>query len=194
MNNEQDQELENELDNKQENTTDDNKTVDNNGNEEKTFTQTEMEEIITKRVAREKRATEKAVEQAEKLAKMNEEEKREYEFETLQNELAELKKKDAYYGLSKETSKMLTEHGIQADDEVLNLVVGEDAEGTKENVGAFVNLINRKVEEGVKQALAGQSPRVNTSNNNNVTKESIMAIKNNAERVKAISENTELFE
>lgn len=67
----------------------------------KTYTQEELEKIVKERVAREKKATEEAVEEAKKLAKMNEEEKAKYELEKLQSELAEYKKKEAFYGLSR---------------------------------------------------------------------------------------------
>lgn len=163
------------------------------GEEEQKYTKAEMEEIISKRVAREKKATEKAVAQAEKLAKMNEEEKREFEFQELQRELEEFKKKDAYYGLSQEASKMLKEEGIQADEDILKFVVKDDADETKNSVSAFVDLINRKVEEGVKDALAGNSPKVNTGSNESLTKDDIMKIKDTKKRIKAISENEELF-
>src|SRR5699024_4499550 len=113
----------------------------------KTYTQDELEEIVKARVAREKKAAEKAVEEAAKLAKMNEEEKREFEYQKLQEELAELKRKDAYYGLSREASKMLAEHDIQANDGLLQFVVKDDAEGTQTAVNNFVELFNAKVEE-----------------------------------------------
>lgn len=138
---------------------------------EKTYTQEELEEIIKARVAREKKATEKAVEEAAKLAKMNEEEKREFEYQKLQEELAELKRKDAYYGLSREASKMLAEHDIQANDEVLQFVVKDDAEGTQVAVNAFVELVNAKVEQGVQKALSGRTPKANVNANQIVTQE-----------------------
>ena len=138
---------------------------------EKKYTQEELEEIIKARVAREKKATEKAVEEAAKLAKMNEEEKREFEYEKLQEELAELKRKDAYYGLSREASKMLAEHDIQADDDLLEFVVKHDAEGTQTAVNAFVELVNTKVEQGVQKALSGRTPKANLNATQVVTQE-----------------------
>ena len=138
---------------------------------EKKYTQEELEEIIKARVAREKKATEKAVEEASKLAKMNEEEKREFEYEKLQEELAELKRKDAYYGLSREASKMLAEHDIQADDDLLQFVVKDDAEGTQTAVNAFVELVNTKVEQGVHKALSGRTPKANLNTTQAVTQE-----------------------
>lgn len=139
--------------------------------EPKTFTQAEMEVIIKERVAREQKATDKKIEEAKKLATMNENDKKQYEFEQLQNELAELKRKDAYYGLSKEATKMLAEQSIHADDDLLAFVVKDDAEATKTAVNAFVGLINSKVEEGVKKALAGNSPRTHTQNTNTINKD-----------------------
>ena len=138
---------------------------------EKKYTQEELEEIIKARVAREKKATEKAVEEAAKLAKMNEEEKREFEYQKLQEELAELKRKDAYYGLSREASKMLAEHDIQANDDLLKFVVDDSAEETQSKVNAFVELFNAKVEQGVQKALSGRTPKANVNANQVVTQE-----------------------
>jgi hypothetical protein len=132
--------------------------------QEEMIPKSQMEKIIKDRVAREKKAAEKAVEEAKRLAKMNEDEKQQYEFEQLQQELADLKRKDAFNGLSKEASKMLAEQNIQADEDLLAFVVKEDAEATKTAVNSFVSLINKKVEDGVKKALSGTAPKVNTGN------------------------------
>ena len=59
----------------------------------KMYTQEEVEKMMKDRVAREKKAAEEALEEAKKLAKMNEDEKAKYELEKLQSELAEYKKK-----------------------------------------------------------------------------------------------------
>src|SRR5699024_4637914 len=158
---------------------------------EKTYTESELKKIIQDRVAREKKATEKAVAEAEKLAKMNAEEKREHERQKLEEELAEYKRKDQYYSLSREATNMLHEHGITADDDLLGMIVKGTAEDTQSAVNSFVTLLNDKVEEGVKQALSGNSPRVNASTK--LSKQQIMEIKNPVERQKAIRENINLF-
>lgn len=164
----------------------------NNEPQEEMISKSEMEKIIKERVAREKKATEKAVAEAEKLAKMNAEEKREHERQKLEEELAEYKRKDQYYSLSREATNMLHEHGITADDELLGMIVKDTAEDTQTAVNSFVTLLNTKVEDGVKQALSGNSPRVNAGNNT-VSKKQIMEIKNPVERQKAIRENINLF-
>lgn len=160
----------------------------------KTYTQEELEKIVKQRVSREKKAADEAIKEAEKLAKMNADEKKEYEFKKLQDELAELKKKDAFYGLSKEATKMLSEHDIFADDEVLSFVVKEDADTTKTAVDSFVKLINAKVQEGVKQALAGKTPKANATSGQTITKQEILEIKDSFERKQKIAENPHLFQ
>lgn len=162
---------------------------------EETFTKTQLEEIVKQRVAREKKAAEKAVEEAKILAKMNEDEKAKYELEQLQNELAELKRKDARNGLAKEASKMLSEHEISVDEDLLAFVVKDTAEDTQTAVNSFVTIINAKVEQGVKKALSGSAPKVHTNvvNGKVLSKEGILAIKDSTERIRAIQENPHLF-
>lgn len=164
----------------------------NNEPQEEMISKSEMEKIIKERVAREKKATEKAVAEAEKLAKMNSEERERHEREQLEQQLAEYKRKDQFYSLSREASNMLSEHNIAADDDLLSMIVKDSAEDTQTSVNAFVSLLNQKVEEGVRQALSGNSPRVNAGNNT-VSKKQIMEIKNPVERQKAIRENINLF-
>lgn len=159
---------------------------------EEMISKSEMEKIIKERVAREKKAAEKAVAEAEKLAKMNADQKKEYEYEKALEELEEYKKRDAFHELSKEAQKMLSEHGIQADDEVFNFVVKETAEDTQKAVQSFVSLFNSKVEEGVKAALAGKSPKINSNKEqakNPFAKETF----NLTEQGKLLKDNPELY-
>lgn len=157
------------------------------------YSDDDVDRIVKQKLAKAAKEKDDAVEQAKKLAKMNEEDKKQYEFEQLQNELADLKKKDAFYGLSKEASKMLSEHDIQADDDLLAFVVKDSAEDTQTAVNSFVNLIGKKVAEGVKQALAGKSPKVNSKSGQAITKQDIMAEKDATKRIRLIQENQNLF-
>ena len=159
----------------------------------KMYTQEEVEKMMKDRVAREKKAAEEALEEAKKLAKMNEDEKAKYELDKLQSELAEYKKKDAFNGLSKEASKMLSEHNIHADDELLAFVVKDDAEATKLAVDSFVALVNSKVTDGVKQALSGTPPKSNASSNSGVKNPFSKEHFNLTEQGKLLNENPELY-
>lgn len=162
--------------------------------EEPKFTQAEVDAMMKDRLARADKAKEKAIEEAQKLATMNEEQRKQHEFEQLQKELAEYKQKDTFYSLSKEASNMLAEHGVQANDELLQFVVKSDAEGTQQAVNTFVGLFNKAVEAQVKEKLSGSAPRVNTGNQSGMTKEKIMSEPDQMKRQKLISENLELFQ
>ena len=164
----------------------------NNEPQEEMISKSEMEKIIKERVAREKKATEKAVAEAEKLAKMNAEEKREHERQKLEEELAEYKRKDQFYSLSKEASKMLSEHNIHADDELLSFVVKDDAEATQAAVNTFVTMFNDKVEEGVKQALSGKSPKVHAKTEKVISAEEFKNM-TYPEKVKLKTDNPEMY-
>lgn len=159
----------------------------------KTFTEEEVEKMIKDRVAREQKAKEKAIEEAAKLAKMNADEKKDYEFKKLQEELAELRKKDARHGLAKEASNMLVEADITPDDETLDFVVREDAETTKVAVQSFVALVTKKVDAAVKEKLKGTPPKKSAGNTGTMTKAEIMAIADDFDRRKKIAENPHLF-
>lgn len=87
---------------------------------------------------------------------------------------------------------MLSENAISVDDDLLAFVVKETAEDTQAAVNSFVTLINAKVEEGVKKALKGTSPKV-TTNNKAMTKQEILAEKDTTKRLKLIEENPQLF-
>lgn len=167
-------------------------TPDEKETPELKYSDEDVDKIVQKKLAKAKKDKEAAVEEATKLAKMNEDQKAEYDREQLEKELAELRRKDAFYNLSKEASKMLSEHDITADDELLQVVVKDDAEGTKQAVESFVNLFNAKVKEGVKQALAGNSPKY-PNTGKTLTKQHIMDEKDATKRVKLIQQNPQLF-
>lgn len=157
------------------------------------YTDDDVDKIINEKFAKWQEKQAEKIAEAEKLAKMNADEKEKYRLEQLEKELEEYKRKDTFYSLSKEASKMLSEQNIHADDELLQLIVKDNAEETQKAVNSFVALINTKVEEGVKKALQGKPPKVNTQTGKPITKESIMSIKDSGERLKAIRENGHLF-
>ncbi|MBC2149500.1 DUF4355 domain-containing protein [Listeria booriae] len=124
----------------------------------KTFSQEQFEKELKRRLATEKKKLEKEVEEAKKLEKMNEQERLEHERDEMKKELEELKKKDAFYGMSREATKMLAEANIPVSDEVLNFVVKEDAENTQSAVKSFIDLVNDLAGKLVKERLSGKPP------------------------------------
>ena len=130
---------------------------------EKTFTQSQLDEIIQKEKAKAKRSAEKEyqakMDEAEKLRKMNEAQKAEYEQEKQRAYIAELEAKINRSGLEREASKMLSEGGIVVDDKILSIVVKDTAESTQEAVEGFVALVNELADKKVGEKLKGKTPK-----------------------------------
>lgn len=141
-------------------------TVDNPETVEdapKTFTQSEVDELIKKRLAKQEKSFDKRMQEkldeAEKLRAMNESQKAEYEQEKQRAYIAELEAKINRSGLEREASKMLSEGGVVADDKILGLVVKDTAEATQEAVESFVALVNDLADKKVGEKLKGKTPK-----------------------------------
>lgn len=150
-----------------------------NGN--KTFTQEELEAILRDRLAQQERVNKKKIEEAkseaEKLAKMNEEQKKAYEQEKLQQQNAELLKKiqdlekvQAREELSKSAASMLREnHKISATQDILDFVVGEDADVTNKNIEKFVAIIQADRKQVEIERATGYTPKNYSGSNEKTT-------------------------
>lgn len=141
-------------------TVDDPETVEN---APKTFTQSEVDELIKKRLAKQEKSFDKRMQEkldeAEKLRAMNETQKAEYEQEKQRAYIAELEAKINRSGLEREASKMLSEGGIIADDKILGFIVKDTAERTQEAVESFVALVNDLADRKVGEKLKGKTPK-----------------------------------
>ena len=130
---------------------------------EKTFTQSEVDDLIKKRLAKQEKSFDKRMQEkldeAEKLRQMNESQKAEYEQEKQKAYIAELEAKINRSGLEREASKMLSEGGIAVDDKILGLVVKDTAESTQEAVESFVALVNDLADKKVGEKLKGKTPK-----------------------------------
>lgn len=124
--------------------------------EEKTFTQEDINKIIAKTIAKERKRAEEEKTEAEKLAKMTAEEKAKHEFEKAKAEFE--KEKQAYLRekLEMQVSKELIENNLPA--EFSKYLTGEDAESSKENIDEFKELFNNALEKLVNERLKGQTP------------------------------------
>lgn len=143
---------------------------------EKTFTQTELDAIIQKEKAKAKRSAEKEyqakIDEAEKMRKMNADQKAAYEAKKQADYIAELETKINRSGLEKEASKMLSDVGISVDDDILGFVVKDTAEATKEAVESFSALVNDLADKKVSEMLKGKTPKkVEQTTSTGITKE-----------------------
>lgn len=164
----------------------------------KMYTDAEVDAIINKKFATWQAKQDKAiadavakVEEAQKLAQMTEKEREAHERKQLEEELTALKAEKAHASMMATARKMLSDDKISIPDEIINVLVTDDADSTAKAVKAFSAVFQTAVQNAVRDALKGGEPRRGSLST--MTKEEIMAIKSTAERLKAIRENPELF-
>lgn len=141
---------------------------------EKKYSDKDVDAIVNKKFAKWKSEQEAAVKsakaEAEKLAKMNAEQKQRYELEKLQKENAELKAAAEKVELGRTATSILREHKIDATQDILDFVVGADAEDTKGRIDKLVSIINAQVKAAEVSKATGSTPR-SYQNNGNVMSE-----------------------
>ena len=101
-----------------------------------------------------------------KLAKMNADQKHQYEMEKLQKENAELKRSALRMELGKTATGLLKEHNVDATQDILDFVVGENAEETKERIDRFVSIVQAQLKRAEVERATGRTPKTvhNTGN------------------------------
>lgn len=131
--------------------------------EDKKYTDKEVDDIVKRKLAKWEKAKEKEIADAkaesEKLAKMNADQKKDYEMEKLQEENAKLKAEATRNELGKTASTMLKEHEIEATPDMLEFVVGKDAETTKANIDKFVGIIQSQIKAAEVKRATGTTPK-----------------------------------
>lgn len=145
----------------------------NTGEEEKPkYTDKDVDELFNKKFAKLKKQFDEELEkrleaskteqaEAERLAKMNAEEKIAFERKKLEAENAELRRINQYNELSKEATKMLVEKKLVPTEGLLRLLVRDTAEETQKAVNVYVESVTEQVKDQVKEALTGTPPTAN---------------------------------
>jgi len=119
----------------------------------------EVNEIVKKRLARAEREKQAAVDEAAKLAKMNADQKKDYELEKAQKERDELKSQLATYEMGKQARSMFEDAKLTVTEDDLQHVVTPEAESTEANVKWLI-AHDQAVAEGVRQELLkGSTPK-----------------------------------
>ena len=137
---------------------------------DKKYTDKDVDAIINKKFAKWKAEQEAAVKNAQeesaKLAKMNADQKHQYEMEKLQKENAELKRSALRMELGKTATGLLKEHNVDATQDILDFVVGKDAEETKERIDRFVSIVQAQLKRAEVERATGRTPKTvhNTGN------------------------------
>lgn len=132
----------------------------------KRYTDEDVDDIINRKFAEWQKKQQKAVDEAKKLAEMNADQKHQYEMEKLQKENAELKRSALRMELGKTATGLLKEHNVDATQDILDFVVGEDAEETKERIDRFVSIVQAQLKRAEVERATGRTPKTvhNTGN------------------------------
>lgn len=131
--------------------------------EEKMYTQSEVNEIMRKRMDRAMREQQEKIDEAKseatKMAKMNAEQKRNYELEKANKRAQEAEARLARLEMQAVARKMFDESGVTITDKELALVVTDDAETTKSNVEMLTDFAKKVREKAVNEVMAGSTPK-----------------------------------
>ena len=163
--------------------------------EVKTFTQDEVNEMISKRLQRERKDIEAKIEaerkQAEELAKLSEQEKASKLLELKEKELNDKIRAFENERLLNETSKQLASKSLPI--QFAEMLKGNDAEKTFENIQLFEAKFNEAVEKVVTERLRGNVPKTTTSSSvQSITKEQFRSM-SYMEKMNLYNENKDLF-
>ena len=162
------------------------------GNEKK-YTDEDLDALIEKKFSKWKKAEEKRVSEATKLAEMNAQQRAEYERDQYKQEIEQLRAESERRKMETTALEMLNEQGVNVSQKLVSTLVSENAEATKESVGAFIEAFNEAVETAVNNKIKSAPPK-KFGGGGALTKEEIFKIENKSERQRAIAENIHLFE
>lgn len=137
--------------------------------EEKSFTQEELDRIINKRFAKMKADFEAEKVEAERLAKLSEEERQKALFEKEKLEFEASKKAFEMQRMELEVNKQLEEKDLPGS--LAKYLVAEDAETTKKNIDNISKILEKWIEGILAKKAAGSVPKVSTNTECVITKE-----------------------
>lgn len=159
---------------------------------EKTFTKDEVEQMISDRIKREREKAEADKAEAKRLAKMNADQKKDYEIDKQTKRAEEAEQKLARYEMQGQARKMFEESGVNVNDDDLSLVVTSEAETTQDNVNKLIAFAKRIREDVKNEMLTGKTPKTNGNVAKNITQAQfdLMSSKQKAE---LYQENPDLF-
>lgn len=172
-----------------------------NEKKELKYTDEDVDRIIDKKFAKWQKQQEKQIndlKEAQKLEKMNEEEKKDYELEKLKEELADYKKRDNLNQMAKVAKNMFADYELDVPDSLVANLITEEAESTKEIVVDTAKMLKDLVDKETIKRLKGKSPQVKTTptkptKDTKALRSEILGIKDAVRRRELVAENLELF-
>ena len=159
---------------------------------EKTFTKDEVEQMISDRIKREREKAEADKAEAKRLAKMNADQKKDYEIDKQTKRAEEAEQKLARYEMQGQARKMFEESCVNVNDDDLSLVVTSEAETTQDNVNKLIAFAKRIREDVKNEMLTGKTPKTNGNVAKNIT-QSQFDLMSSKQKAELYQENPDLF-
>lgn len=123
------------------------------------YSDEDVDEILNKKFAKWQKQKEDEISEAKKLADMSAEEKLEHERKKLEDELNSLKAEKLHNEMKDTAREILSKEGLVVNESLLNSLITDEAETTKEKVDSFVKLFNEEVDKRVEAKLKGPTPK-----------------------------------
>ena len=163
-------------------TTNEGQSINENVEETKTYTQAEVDKMlqsetdrrVTEALKKQARKNQDAIKEAEKLAKMNSEEKYAYELEQREQAIIAKERELALAENKNVASKILADKGISLD--LVEFVIAEDAETMKANIDTLERAFKKSVKSEVEKRLGTTTPKKNLTSSDELTKERFMKL------------------
>ena len=158
--------------------------------QEKLFTQEEVNNIVEKRLNKEKNKWKNEVDQAKRLAEMSAEDRAREQFKM---EKAEFERQRAEFERERllvQTQRELSTKNIPV--EFADMLVKDDAESTKIAIDTFASLYNQSVEKGVSNKMKGRPPKTKQTQSDGLDRAAFMKL-SLAEQQKMAKENPERY-
>ena len=158
--------------------------------QERLFTQEEVNNIVEKRLNKEKNKWKNEVDQAKRLAEMSAEDRAREQFKM---EKAEFERQRAEFERERllvQTQRELSTKNIPV--EFADMLVKEDAESTKAAIDTFASLYNQSVEKGVSNKMKGRPPKTKQTPSDGLDRAAFMKL-SLAEQQKMAKENPERY-
>lgn len=143
----------------------------------KTYTEEEVQALlqqeadrrVTAALKKQEKKNQEAVREAQKLAKMNEAEKFEYELQQREAAIAAKEKELALMENKNEASKILADKGLSLA--LVDFVVAEDAETMNNNIKILEQAFKQSVKAEVEKRMGGTTPKKGIPVNKTITQE-----------------------
>ena len=158
--------------------------------QEKLFTQEEVNNIVEKRLNKEKNKWKNEVDQAKRLAEMSAEDRAREQFKM---EKAEFERQRAEFERERllvQTQRELSTKNIPV--EFADMLVKDDAESTKVAIDTFASLYNQSVEKGVSNKMKGRPPKTKQTQSDGLDRAAFMKL-SLAEQQKMAKENPDRY-